>query len=68
MLGAHAEDAASARRAQLDVGDGLGIGAVADGVLVIGDEGVALDAGLAQGVEQKYLEPTKLLRRDRHHH
>ena len=25
-------------------------------------------AGLAQGVEQKYLEPTKLLRRDRHHH
>jgi lysine 2,3-aminomutase len=25
-------------------------------------------AGLAQGIEQKYLEPTKLLRRDRHQH
>ncbi len=25
-------------------------------------------AGLAQGIEQKYLEPTKLLRRDRHNH
>ena len=25
-------------------------------------------AALAEGVEQKYMEPTKLLRRDRHHH
>ena len=25
-------------------------------------------AGLAEGIEQKYLEPTQLLRRDRHHH